>query len=104
MEYTIPETMLISAVGIGLVFAVLVVLLVLISVISSFIRATKKKKDSDVKDVPVRAARGSCGEVSIFDVPDKTAAMVMAIVADQMGAPLNELRFLSIKEVKNDEI
>lgn len=104
MEFTIPEILLISTVGIGLVFAVLVVLLVLVSIISAIIRATKKKKDSNVKNVPVRTARGSCGEVSIFDVPDKTAAMVMAIVADQMGAPLNELRFLSIKEVKNDEI
>ena len=27
-------------------------------------------------------------------------AMLMAIVANQMGKPLNELRFISIKEVK----
>jgi hypothetical protein len=26
--------------------------------------------------------------------------MIMAIVADKMGKPLNELRFISIKEVK----
>ncbi len=30
--------------------------------------------------------------------------MVMAVVAYQMKKPLNELRFLSIKEVKNDEV
>ena len=35
-----------------------------------------------------------------FDVPDKTAAMLMAIVADKLNRPLNELRFISIKEVK----
>ena len=29
-----------------------------------------------------------------------TAAMLMAIVADKLGKPLNELRFISIKEVK----
>ena len=40
------------------------------------------------------------GEFKRFDVPDKEAAMIMAIVADQMGKPLNELRFKSIKEVK----
>ena len=34
------------------------------------------------------------------DVEPKTAAMLMAIVADKMGKPLNELRFISIKEVK----
>jgi hypothetical protein len=33
-------------------------------------------------------------------VPDKTAAMLMAIVAEKTGKPLNELRFISIKEVK----
>ena len=27
-------------------------------------------------------------------------AMLMAIVADKMGKPINELRFISIKEVK----
>ncbi len=46
------------------------------------------------------AAPGSAGEIKLFDVPDKEAAMLMAIVADKMGKPLNELRFMSIKEVK----
>lgn len=45
-------------------------------------------------------APGSAGEIKLFDVPDKEAAMIMAIVADQMGKPLNELRFKSIKEVR----
>ena len=45
-------------------------------------------------------APGSAGQVKIYDVPPKTAAMVMAIVADKLGKPLNELRFISIKEVK----
>ena len=31
-------------------------------------------------------------------VDEKTAAMLMAIVADEMGVPPDELRFLSIKE------
>ena len=46
------------------------------------------------------AAPGSAGKLKIYDVPPKTAAMLMAIVADKMGKPLNELRFISIKEVK----
>ncbi|MBQ4370244.1 MAG: hypothetical protein II784_04495 [Oscillospiraceae bacterium] len=46
-----------------------------------------------------KPAPGSCGEVKCFDVPDKTAAMLMAIVADQIDTPLNELRFISIKEI-----
>lgn len=46
------------------------------------------------------AAPGSAGHLKLYDVEPKTAAMLMAIVADKMGKPLNELRFISIKEVK----
>ena len=53
---------------------------------------------------PVAAAApeapGSAGQLKLHDVSPKTAAMLMAIVANQMGKPLNELRFISIKEVK----
>jgi hypothetical protein len=45
-------------------------------------------------------APGSAGQLKLYDTPPKTAAMLMAIVAHQMGKPLNELRFISIKEVK----
>ncbi|MBQ9991734.1 MAG: hypothetical protein IJP31_12490 [Lachnospiraceae bacterium] len=45
-------------------------------------------------------APGSAGSVKIYDVDPKTAAMLMAIVADKMAKPLNELRFISIKEIK----
>ena len=30
--------------------------------------------------------------------------MCMAIVADTLGKPVNELRFISIREVKQDEV
>lgn len=43
-------------------------------------------------------AKGSRGDVNITTVPPKTAAMIMSIVADELKAPLNELRFISIKE------
>ena len=45
-------------------------------------------------------APGSAGQLKLYDTPPKTAAMLMAIVANKMGKPLNELRFISIKEVK----
>ena len=50
-----------------------------------------------VVEVP---APGTAGQLKLHDVEPKTAAMIMAIVADKMGKPLNELRFISIKEVK----
>lgn len=51
-------------------------------------------------EAPKPVAPGSAGELKLHDVEPKTAAMIMAIVADKMGKPLNELRFISIKEVK----
>ena len=48
---------------------------------------------------PSPEAPGSAGQLKIHSVEPKTAAMLMAIVADQVGKPLNELRFISIKEV-----
>ncbi len=45
-------------------------------------------------------APGSAGQLKLYDVEPKTAAMLMAIVADKMGKPLNELRFISITVVK----
>ena len=49
---------------------------------------------------PAPTAPGTAGQLTLHDVEPKTAAMSMAIVADKMGKPLNELRFISIKEVK----
>ncbi len=51
-------------------------------------------------EVAKPTAPGSAGELKLHNVEPKTAAMIMAIVADKMGKPLNELRFISIKEVK----
>ena len=49
---------------------------------------------------PKKLAPGSAGDVKIYDTDPRDAAMIMAIVADKLGKPLNELRFKSIKEVK----
>ena len=53
-----------------------------------------------VKEVEKPVAPGSAGQIKLHNVSPKTAAMLMAIVADKMGKPLNELRFISIKEVE----
>lgn len=44
--------------------------------------------------------RVSSGDFSLTDVDARTAALVMAIVADESGIPLAELQFNSIKPVR----
>ncbi len=87
-------------------------LLMLVIVIVGKIMVAKMKKPSAVpaqekaealpaaakKNLP--AAPGAAGEVKIYDTDPRDAAMIMAIVADKLQKPLNELRFVSIKEVK----
>ena len=46
------------------------------------------------------AAPGAAGQLKLHNVEPKTAAMLMAIVANKLDKPLNELRFISIKEVE----
>ena len=70
-----------------------------------FIAAGKKKAPKEAAPAPAPApapavAPGSAGELKLYNVEPKTAAMLMAIVADKMGKPINELRFISIKEVE----
>lgn len=53
---------------------------------------------------PAEEAPGTAGEFKLYNTDPRDAAMVMAIVANELGKPLNELRFISIREVKEDEI
>ena len=70
-------------------------------------KAAKAAPKAEAPAAPVAAAPaapavapGTAGQLKLHDVNPKTAAMIMAIVADTMGKPLNELRFISLKEVK----
>ena len=69
-------------------------------------RATKKDAAPVVVEaapapvVEAPTAPGSAGKLKLHNVEPKTAAMVMAIVADKLQKPINELRFISIKEVE----
>ncbi len=50
---------------------------------------------------PLPEAKGTAGTILLHDVPEREAAMVMAVVAHRLGKPLNQLRFKSIREVKD---
>lgn len=111
-QVTIIEGLGIALLGILVVFAVLVVLMGAIQ-IQNIVIAKLEGRGKETAPAPstlpeapapaaapAKLAKGSCGGVMLHDVPDATAAMVMAIVADELKTPLNELRFISIQEVK----
>ena len=85
----------------------LVGLLALVVIIAVIRKAVSNKKAAnvvvEVAPAPVvekPKAPGSAGQLKLHNVEPKTAAMLMAIVADKLQKPLNELRFTSIKEVE----
>lgn len=99
----ISEVLIIAVLGMSIVFVVLLVLMGMIKLISLIVKEKKSSAPATAAPAVVAeapTAPGSCGEIKLFDVPDKTAAMLMAIVADKLGEPLNTLRFISIKEVE----
>ena len=103
----IGNNLLDAILGYAVVFIGLTLLMTVIVIVGKFFTA-KKAAPAEEKAAPAAAAPaapkklapGSAGDVKIYDTDPRDAAMIMAIVADKLGKPLNELRFISIKEVK----
>ena len=95
-----------SLLGFAIVFVGLIFLMIVIKIMEVVMGGGRKKAAPAAAPAPAAPqgakplAPGSAGEVKLYNVPDKEAAMIMAIVANKMNKPLNELRFKSIKEVK----
>ena len=99
---------LIVVLGMAVVFFGLILLMFVTKIAGAIINrkntaapAAAPAAASAAPAVPNAPAPGSAGKIALHDVPDKTAAMLMAIVADKTGKPLNQLRFISIREVKD---
>ena len=101
---------IVALLGYAVVFVGLIMLMIVVMVIGKIFMASEAKKAAKAAaaapaapaepEAPKPTAPGSAGELKLHDVEPKTAAMLMAIVADKLGKPLNELRFISIKEVR----
>lgn len=99
---------LIVVLGMAVVFFGLILLMFVTKIAGAIINrkntaapAAAPAAASAAPAVPNAPAPGSAGKIALHNVPDKTAAMLMAIVADRTGKPLNQLRFISIREVKD---
>ncbi len=103
MTMTFGDALLYSALGLLTVFFALALLMVIVKLITSFGREKPVEAVPQPQSVaePVPAP-GAAGELKLYDTAPRTAAMLMAIVADELQLPINELRFISIREVKED--
>ncbi len=123
------DAILLALIGIVIVFIVLIALMLIISLMGKIfdgseklqaehpewnekIQSAKKKmmfwkkeekSEEEPKESNAPLAKGSCGELKLINTTEREAAMIMAIVADETGTPLNELRFKSIKRVEEEK-
>lgn len=131
-KITPTDALILAAVGILIVFAVLLLLQLIIWLMGAIVdgstklqnkhpewqenyhkfvqklkfweKKDKKAKNSDKEDnKDVKLASGSCGDLKLVKTNERDAAMIMAIVADSLETPLNELHFKSIKLVDDNQ-
>ena len=116
MEIGIGKALQYSLLGIGIVFAMIIVLMIVVKLMTLIVgsaeaaasksaaaaQSSKEIVENDTSGTG-ELAPGSAGELKLYNVSDRDAAMIMAIVADRLKVPLNELRFKSIREIEGAE-
>ena len=108
IDIGIGEAGLVALGGYLVVFIGLILLMCVVMITGKIMVSSQAKKQAAAPAAVAPAAPaaalpeapGSAGELKLYDVDPKDAAMIMAIVAHQLQKPLNELRFKSIREVK----
>lgn len=100
---------LVALLGYAVVFIGLIALMVVVMIMGKVMSAKKTAPAATpaaATAAPAPApkaapalATGVAGECKLYNVGDREAAMLMAIVANKLGKPLNTLRFKSMKEV-----
>ncbi len=114
IKMPIGEAILRSVVGIVTVICILAVIAGLILLVSKVIRAFEAKtagKKTEEASAPAAAAPAGVpmpagmnqGELELIDTDEKPAAVIMAIVSDKSGIPLNRLAFKSIKLMEDEK-
>lgn len=108
LKMPLTDALAVSFIGIVTVIFILAVISLLIILVSKVIRtvenaasskkavAAPEQTDSAPAGVPMPAGMNQ-GELELIGTDEKTAAVIMAIVSDKSGIPLNRLSFKSIK-------
>lgn len=102
-----------AVIGITTVIFILAVIAVLIILVSKVIRAIESRTTSKAPAAQAPAAAPAAGipmpegmnqgELELVETDEKTAAIIMAIVSNKSGIPLNRLSFKSIKLMEDEK-
>lgn len=107
INISVGDAAMTALLGYAVVFIGIIMLMILVMFVGDLMfKSAKRKAANTPAPAPAApaapaAAPGTAGELKLYDTDPRDAAMVMAIVADKLGKPLNELRFKSIREVKD---
>lgn len=108
---SVLDSLLVDGFGLGLVFVVLIALSIIIKLITIVVGGVKKEKKITEEQVQqeiavpkpaVKELPYADGELRLYDVDEKTAALIMAIVSDESKIPLSQLQFKSIRLIKQE--
>ena len=111
----VGETAIYAVIGILLVFVVLLILMGFIYLIGIASKGVDKLEKNEKyqkfkavfkikkKEEKPEVAKGTCGKIILEKTSEREAAMIMAIVANQLEVPLNTLKFKSIKQILEGE-
>ena len=112
MEFTLTDALATSLIGITTVILILAIIACLILLVSKVIRAIEGKTAKAPAEataaapapagVPMPAGMNQ-GQLELIDTDEKTAAVIMAIVSNKSGIPLNRLSFKSIKLLEDEK-
>lgn len=111
-EMNIIRALLISLVGFMIVFLILGILTVFVEAMGKVFDAIEAKKKAAAPAATSAAAPSavtgtplpdgtSAGDLKLIDVSDEEAAVIMAVVSNRSGIPLNRLKFNSIKKTED---
>lgn len=109
INISVGDAAMTALLGYAVVFIGIIMLMILVMFVGDLMFKSAKRKAAKAPAAAAPAAApaapaaapGTAGEMKLYDTDPRDAAMVMAIVADKLGKPINELRFKSIREVKD---
>ncbi len=109
IKMNVGEALIDAVMGYAIVFLGIALLVLVVALVGKAMTAKAAKPlqaapapvpaPAPVQEPPRPTAPGAAGDLKLYDTPDRDAAMIMAIVADELKIPINELRFISIREV-----